>query len=356
MYVGRTEKIKTLFPDIQTFRFAQIQKAFFDVSITGWSGITTLSLQMREAIQSEKIPWTSVTLLKLYESAKQDTFKAVLKVCDNYLFETVLMANKRGQWTICVSSQIGCAMRCSFCATGTMGLKRSLHSDEIIDQYRFWQQYLTQHPNLPQRISNIVFMGMGEPLANYEHVKKAIHTWLTYTDLGPTKIMISTVGILNQMKKLLTDPDWPDARIAISLHSPNQQRRAEIVPTTTPNFIRELAEWSHAYHSTLGNRRHRLTFEYTLISGVNDTPELAQELAKYMKQTVVEKINVIPYNPVVGKKFIRADRTRIDTFKKILLDLGVDVVERRTMGEDIGAACGQLALANEVECKQSDVL
>ncbi len=189
-------------------------------------------------------------------------------------------------------------------------------------------------------------MGMGEPLANYENVKSAIHTWLTYTDLGPTKIMVSTVGVLSQMEKLLTDPEWPPVRITISLHSANQGRREEIVPTTIPDFIEKLADWSHRYRDILGNRRHHLTFEYTLISHVNDEPELARELATYVKKTAVTKVNVIPYNPVFGKTFTRTERDRIDIFKQILRDHDVNVTERKTMGDDINAACGQLALSS----------
>jgi 23S rRNA (adenine2503-C2)-methyltransferase len=270
-----------------------------------------------------------------------------LQTADGKKFESVLMANRKEQWTICVSSQIGCAMRCTFCATGTMGLKRSMTADEIMDQYRFWTQFLAKKPELPQRISNIVFMGMGEPLANYDQVKETIQTWIDYTDLGPTKIMVSTVGILAQMKKLLTDPTWPGAQIAISLHSANQLKREEIVPTTIPNFLKELAYWSHEYERLLGNRNHKLTVEYTLISGVNDTPELAKELATYINKTAIHKVNVIPYNPVQGKPFNRAERERIDRFKDILRRYDVNVTERKTMGDDIAAACGQLALTTD---------
>lgn len=345
MYTHRTQKIKNLLPNLPKFRFDQINTALFDVSISGWDQVTTLSKDMREKMMHE-IPWMSIELVKLYESARHDTFKAVLKTIDDKKFESVLMANKKGQWTICVSSQIGCAMRCSFCATGTMGLKRSLGSDEIIDQYRFWNQFLHTKPELPQRISNVVFMGMGEPLANYENLKETIHTWITYTDLGPTKIMVSTVGVLSQMQKLLTDPEWPAVRIAISLHSANQKKREEIVPTTTPTFIKNLAKWSHEYQSKLGNRTHHLTFEYTLISGVNDTPELAEELAQYIVKTAVRKINVIPLNLVEGKSFERSNEERIERFKQILRDHDINVTQRKTMGDDIDAACGQLAISN----------
>ncbi len=375
--ISREQQIKDLFPTEPAFRLKQINQAFFEPTKTSWTDITTLSKPMREKLE-EKVPWISVSLFKLYESKNHDTYKAILKSIDGKYFETVLMANKRGQWTICVSSQIGCAMRCTFCATGTMGLKRSLLADEIIDQYRFWMYFLNgnhSHPLLRKgrslqsllptnkspllskeglgevqstRISNIVFMGMGEPLANYENVKQTIHTWLTYTDLGKTKITISTVGILTQLTKLLTDPEWPDVRIAISLHSANQKKREEIVPTTVPEFLKQLAAWSHEYHKTHGNRKHHITYEYTLINEVNDTPELAEELATYIKKTAVSKINVIPLNPVMGKSFERSHQDRIDTFKSILRRHGLTVTQRKTMGDDIAAACGQLVVANNV--------
>ena len=345
MYKSRAETITALLGNVPTFRFDQINRALFDTAVSSWQDVTTLPLAMRTTL-SEEVPWMSIALVEMFESKLEDTYKAVLKTADNKNFESVLMANRKEQWTLCVSSQIGCAMKCTFCATGTMGLKRSMHNDEIMDQYRFWREFLQTKPELSQRISNIVFMGMGEPMANYDNVKQAIHTWLKYTDLGPTKIMVSTVGVLTQMEKLLTDPDWPPVRITISLHSANQERREEIVPTTVPDFIKRLAAWSHRYQETLGNRRHHLTFEYTLISHINDTPALARELASYIVKTAVAKVNVIPYNPVLGKTFDRAERVRIDAFKQILRDHDINVTERKTMGDDIAAACGQLALSS----------
>ncbi len=346
MYTSRKDAITTLLGEIPRFRFDQIHKALFDVSLSSWDDVTTLSTDMRNKLTEADIPWLSISLVKMFESNKEDTYKAVLRTTDKLNFESVLMANKRGQWTICVSSQIGCAMKCTFCATGTMGLTRSMHSDEIMDQYRFWNTFIKSKPDLPQRISNVVFMGMGEPLANYDNLKQTISTWLKYTDLGPTKIMVSTVGILTQMKRLLTDPEWPPVRLTLSLHSANQKRREEIVPTTQTDFLKKLAHWSHEYQTKLGNRNHHLTFEYVLISHVNDTPELALELAGYVAKTAVTKVNVIPYNPVEGKSFTRAEVERIDAFKQILRDYDINVTERKTMGDDIAAACGQLALSS----------
>lgn len=339
--ISRKEKFKELFPNAPAFRLKQIEQALFNPSIWSWEEVSTLDKPMREILSSQ-VPWMSVIHNKVYTSKNQDTFKAVLSSIDDKQFETVLMANKKGQWTICVSSQIGCAMKCVFCATGTMGLKRSLLADEIVDQYRFWKKFLLAKPNLPQRISNVVFMGMGEPMANYENVKEAINIWLKYTDIGPTKITVSSVGILSQLEKILVDKDWPRVRIAISLHSANQTKREEIVPTTIPDFLKKLADWSQRYAKTLGTQKHHITYEYILINEVNDTPQFAHELGKYISKTGSSKINVIPYNPVEKKSFKRSVQNRIDDFKEILLSYNIDVTQRKTMGDDISSACGQL--------------
>lgn len=343
--VTRTELLKEHFPNAPAFRMKQIQKALFEPVYTDISDVTTLPKDMREILSTNQFPWMSVSQHMLYESKHHDTWKVILKAADEKLFESVLMRNNRDQWSICVSSQIGCAMKCTFCATGTMGLKRSLTVDEIVDQYRFWQQFIANTKTLDGRISNVVFMGMGEPLANYAAVKETIHTWLANTDIGPTKITVSSVGILSQLEKLLTDDTWPPVRIAISLHSANQERREEIVPTTVPNFLEHLADWSKRYHHLKGNRNHHITYEYTLLSGVNDTVEIAEELASYIKQTGVSKVNVIPYNPVSGKPFNRSDVSRIDSFKEILRQHDITVTQRKTMGDDIAAACGQLVVS-----------
>lgn len=335
------------FPNEPKFRLKQIAAALFDVHNTSITDVTTLPLHMRETLAESDFPWMSVRLHTMFESKRGDTWKAILKGADDKLFETVLMRNKRDQWSICVSSQIGCAMKCTFCATGTMGLKRSLTADEITDQYRFWQQFVAARPELDERISNVVFMGMGEPLANYAAVKETIQTWLDFTDLGPTKITVSSVGILSQLEKILTDDDWPPVRIAISLHSANQTRREEIVPTTVPDFLKHLADWSRRYDETKGNRNHHITYEYVLLAGVNDTEDIAYELAKYIHKTGVSKVNVIPYNPVAGKPFTRGDKERIDMFKDILRAKGITVTQRKTMGDDIAAACGQLVIAQQ---------
>lgn len=349
----RQERLTELFPTMPSYRLKQVLVGLYNPAATSWLDVTTLPELMRTELV-DQLPWVSCAPVKTFSSAKRDTHKVVLKGQDGQLFESVLMLNNREQWTICVSSQIGCAMGCTFCATGTMGLIRNLNSDEIADQYRFWQQFLHSRPQLPQRISNVVFMGMGEPLVNRASVSTAIQTWLDYTDLGPTKITVSSVGVLPELEAILTDTTWPPVRIAISLHSPEEQHRRTIVPTTAPRFHERLAAWTHDYERILGNRNHHITFEYTLISGVNDTEQEAQKLIKFVRSTAAVKVNVIPLNFVAGKEFSASSRTGVERFKKALRDASIDVTERRTMGEDIAAACGQLAI--NVKNKAGEVI
>ncbi len=292
----------------------------------------------------------TVELVKIQVSGNGDTHKALLKVEGDKKIETVLMANRRGAWTICVSSQVGCAMRCGFCATGKMGLTRNLSSDEIVDQYRFWQRYIAEsQPRLkPEatteaRISNIVFMGMGEPLANYEEVRDALNLLLAQTDLGPTNITVSTIGILPRLEQILTDTHWPHVRLAVSLHSAIPATRKQIVPTSYDEFLPSLDRWARSYIKLLGNRRHHLTFEYVMLGGVNDTPAHAKALAAFVNRIGRIKVNLIPYN-LTGGKFSCSSKETIAQFLEALQKTGMTATIRRTMGEDIAAACGQLRI------------
>ncbi len=358
----RKQQYQQLFPNEPGYRWTQIQKALFEPSANGWQHVSTLPKATR-ALLEQNIPWTSVKAHTILGSSRGDTVKAVLELADHKRIETVLMQNRRGQWTICVSSQVGCAMRCTFCATGQMGFIRNLTSDEIIDQYRFWNNYLQDHSfewvssarleeddedaRAPEptgqrrRISNIVFMGMGEPLANYEAVRETLQTLLELTDIGPTHITVSTVGMLPQLERLLTDKEWPDVRLAVSLHSADPVTRKAIVPTSYDDFLTKLTDWSRKYLKKFGNRRHHLTFEYVLLAGVNDDNAHALKLAKFVNSIGQIKVNLIPYN-TTGAEFTRSTQDAADRFLAVLHSKGVIATIRKTMGDDIAAACGQL--------------
>jgi 23S rRNA (adenine2503-C2)-methyltransferase len=306
-----------------------------------------MPLSMREKLNSQ-IAWFSLSLEHLLTSAKKDTHKAAVKLADGKFIETVLMQNARGNWTVCVSSQVGCAMACTFCATGKMGFTRNLLADEIVDQYRFWQMFLLERLELPQRISNIVFMGMGEPLANYDNVKEALKQLLVHTDLGSTRITISTAGLLPVLSKMLNDTEWPAVRLAVSLHSAISETRKKLMPSSFDDFLKELIIWTGEYFKKYASRRHHITFEYVMLSGINDTEAHAKALIKFARRVGKARVNLIPYNFVLPKTERVDDVYRgslpddFACFEKLLEEANVTVTRRRSMGDDIAAACGQL--------------
>lgn len=338
--LSRAEKFKNLFPTAPSFRLRQMEEALFSPIFKSFSDVSNMPLSMRETLVRE-IPWLSVKEVQVFESAKKDTFKAVVETEDGKRIETVLMKNARGQWTVCVSSQVGCAMACTFCATGTMGLTRNLTADEIVDQVRFWNIFLAMRPDLSERISNVVFMGMGEPLANYDNVKESLRLLLAYTDIGLTRITVSTVGLLPMLRKLLGDPSWPAVRLAVSLHSADSDTRKRMMPTSYDGFLDGLAQWTEEYFQKFESRRRHLTFEYVMLSKVNDTEKHAEALIAFARRVGKVRINLIPYNFTgsVYRDSLPGDFAR---FQKQLEDAGVVVTRRRTMGDDIAAACGQL--------------
>lgn len=283
----------------------------------------------------------TVSAVRVLESVNGDTYKAVVETVDQKRIETVLMKNARGHFTVCVSSQVGCAMACTFCATGTMGLVRNLIVDEIIDQYRLWIAFLQGRPELPQYISNIVFMGMGEPLANYEHVKAALRTILKYTDIGPTRITVSTVGLVPMLRHLLDDPEWPPVRLAVSLHSADSDTRKRMMPTSFDGFLDDLAAWAEEYFKRFESKRRHLTFEYVMLAGVNDTAMHAEALIRFARRIGKVRVNLIPYN-FTGDVYRGSLPGDFAGFENKLRDAGIDATRRRSMGDDIAAACGQL--------------
>ncbi len=338
--IPKNEQFHLLFPDAPKFRQTQFAEVLFQKDIHSWMDASVFPKAMRQTLQ-DNIPWLRVKQTLVQESLKKDTYKALLEVEGIQQIETVLMKNPRDCWTICVSSQVGCAMRCTFCATGKMGLKRNLLADEIVDQYRFWAEFLQSRPELAQNITNIVFMGMGEPMANYENVREAIRTILRHSKIGRTHITVSTVGVLPRLEMLLSDPLWPHVRLAVSLHSADPKTRKKIVPTSYDDFLPKLTVWSRAYLKKLGNRRHHLTFEYVMLRGVNDSLHHAEALAKLIKKIGNIRVNLISYNFADGA-FHTSTQKGMETFFSYLDTRGITVTKRRTMGEDIAAACGQL--------------
>ena len=336
----RKKIFSELFPGAPAFRWRQFEQGLFDGRQDSFGTMTALSRDMRETLLPA-MPFLSVKEVAVLRSYNGDTEKAVLELLDGARIETVLMRNARGYRTICVSSQVGCAMACTFCATGKMGFGRNLTDDEIIDQYRFWAYRLAALNEEKERVSNIVFMGMGEPLANYENVRSSIKTILAHTEIGPTKITVSTVGLVPMLEQLLNDTTWPPVRLAISLHSANVKLRMEMMPTSYPEFLQKLSAWTKNYFKKFPEARRHLTLEYILLEGVNDSEESALELARFANGIGKVKVNLIPYN-TTASAYRKSDEDHVSRFQEILQERGVDVTRRRAMGDDIAAACGQL--------------
>jgi 23S rRNA (adenine2503-C2)-methyltransferase len=328
------------------YRRDQIWRALFDPKLNNFSEITTLPKDLR--VKLDKISWMPVELALIQESKLDDTKKALLKLADNETIETVLMGrmNKRAtresdrRYTICVSSQVGCAMRCAFCATGQFGFRRNLSAEEIIGQFRFWQKYLLDKDGGGE-IENIVLMGQGEPLLNYDAVKDALNLILKYTKVGETKITLSTAGVIAGMNKMVEDKDFPAVRFALSLHSAIPEDRKKLMPSQPPDFFEFFIDWCEKYHERWPSRTHFVGLEYVFIRGVNDTPAHLKALIKFASKIGRARLNFIPLNSVAGE-FKGSDMERIKEWQQRLMDSGFTVTVRLSQGSDIAAACGQL--------------
>ncbi|WP_425533797.1 23S rRNA (adenine(2503)-C(2))-methyltransferase RlmN [Xanthomonas campestris] len=260
--------------------------------------------------------------------------------------ETVYIPDK-GRGTLCVSSQVGCGLNCTFCSTATQGFNRNLTTAEIIGQVWVAARHLGNVPHQQRRLTNVVMMGMGEPLMNFDNVVRAMS--VMRDDLGyglaSKRVTLSTSGLVPMIDRLATESD---VSLAVSLHAANDVLRESLVPLNRKYPIAELME-SCARYLRGNKKRDSVTFEYTLMKGINDQPEHARQLARLMRQfdNAVQskdagKVNLIPFNPFPGTRYERSGETEIRAFQKILLDAQVLTMVRRTRGDDIDAACGQL--------------
>ncbi|HHW4680351.1 MAG TPA: 23S rRNA (adenine(2503)-C(2))-methyltransferase RlmN, partial [Xylella taiwanensis] len=260
--------------------------------------------------------------------------------------ETVYIPDK-GRGTLCVSSQIGCGLNCTFCSTATQGFNRNLTTAEIIGQVWVAARHLGNVPHQQRRLTNVVMMGMGEPLMNFDNVVRAMS--VMRDDLGyglsNKRVTLSTSGLVPMIDRLSTESD---VSLAVSLHAPNDLLREQLVPLNRKYPIAELMA-SCARYLSVNRKRESVTFEYTLMKGVNDQQEHAHQLVKLMRQFEcamqvkgAAKVNLIPFNPFPGTRYERSTEVDIRAFQKILLDAQILTIVRRTRGDDIDAACGQL--------------
>lgn len=320
------------------FHAKQVYEWLWKKSVTNFDDMTNLSLPQRGKLK-EHFEIRSVTVHRLQHSS-DGTIKSALRLHDNHLIEGVMIPTE-DRATACVSSQVGCSLSCTFCATGQLKRERNLHADEIYDQVVLIRDQALE--SLGRPLTNIVFMGMGEPLLNYKNVLEAIEKITSPEGLGmsPRRITLSTAGIAKMIKKL--GDDQVRFNLALSLHAANDEKRDTIMPINEQNNIQALVEALNYFHDKTANK---ITFEYILLNGVNDSIQDARELVE-LCQKVPAKVNILEYNKVEGADFSRTDADRRNAFVNYLERKRVTANVRISRGKDIDAACGQLANKSE---------
>jgi 23S rRNA (adenine2503-C2)-methyltransferase len=313
------------------FHARQIFSWIYRNGVTDFAQMTDLSRELRAALAAD----FRVTAPEVVgrDQSEDGTVKFLLELEDRRRIEAVFIPDTPSQ-TFCVSTQVGCAMKCGFCLTGRMGLVRNLTAGEIAGQVRV----LAQELSLLTTKFNIVLMGMGEPLHNYDHTMKALRMLNDEQGLAvsPRRVTLSTVGVLPALERLASEPLMPN--LAISLHATTEDQREALVPVNRKYGLIEILDAARRFPL---KRRNRITFEYVLLNEVNDTPEDAHRLARLLGN-IRCKVNLIPLNEAAGIAFARPPDARVDKFARTLANHGVIVSVRKSRGRDIRAACGQL--------------
>ena len=333
------------------YRAGQVLEWLFSRRVRDWTEMSNLPAALRQNLSAE---FPAKRLEKVRETgAKDTTRKFLFRLADGQLIESVLIPASPALYgeasdrrTICISSQVGCAYGCKFCASGLEGWKRNLTAAEIVDQF------LQVEAESGEKINNIVFMGMGEPMANYDNLLRAI-TVLNApwgVGVGARHMTVSTSGLVPRIRDLGEQP--LQVRLAISFHGATDEVRSRIMPVNKKYPVEELLSACEDY---VGLKKQRLTFEYILIRDINDSPEQARILAKQARR-VNAKVNLIPYNTVEGLEWERPDEPRQDEVLGILRNAGTEATLRREKGHDIAAACGQLRLQVEKSFAHGEVL
>jgi len=334
-------KLEDFFDSIgeKKFRATQLIKWIHQEGQREFSKMTNLSKSLRETL-AQKCEIKLPEIVSCDESS-DGTKKWLIKVDGGSCIEMVFIP-ERERGTLCISSQVGCSLDCSFCATGKQGFHRDLTSAEIIGQLwlaaDFFNQFLK---NSPRKISNVVMMGMGEPLMNFDNVVDSMSLMLEDNAYGLSKrrVTLSTSGVLPMLDKL---GDVIDVSLAISLHAPNDDLRNSLVPINKKYPISKFIDSARGYIEKMPDNHRKVTVEYTLIDKINDRSHHAKELAQLLKDLPC-KINLIPFNEFEGSGYKKVSNTALNRFRDILVSEGYTVTVRTTRGDDIAAACGQLA-------------
>lgn len=319
------------------YRATQIMQWIHQVGETDFSKMTNLSKALRQRL-SETACVRGPEAVKT-QCASDGTYKWLLKLDCGNCIETVFIPEKN-RGTLCVSSQIGCGLTCSFCSTAKQGFNRNLETAEIIGQVWFAARALSKdHGVHDKKVTNVVMMGMGEPLLNFDNVVSAMDLMMDDFAYGLSKrrVTLSTSGVLPQLKRL---KETSPVALAVSLHAPTDALRDILVPINKKYPLAELMAVCKTYFPA--DSRRRVTFEYVMLKGVNDTLEHAKALAKLLAD-IPSKVNLIPFNPFPHSGYERSEQASIDAFRDYLIAKGINTITRKTRGDDIDAACGQLA-------------
>jgi len=331
-----SDELKSFFVERgeKPYRAKQVEEWLWKKAARSFEEMTNLSKETRNLLESG-FRMDPITIEKKQVSSDR-TIKNAFRLHDGHIIEGVLIPTDT-RMTACVSSQVGCSLTCAFCATGKLDRLRNLHYDEIFDQVAIIREQAEQHYNIP--LSNVVYMGMGEPLLNYSNVLRSIEliTSPQGLNMAPRRITVSTAGIAKMIKKL--GDDQVKFNLALSLHAANDTKRNRIMPINESNNLDVLEDALNYFYDKTGTR---VTLEYIVFKNFNDSREDARELAAFAKR-VVSKINLIEYNPIDGGEFERTSDDRVNAFMNELWLHGLVVNLRRSRGKDIDAACGQLA-------------
>ncbi|MFI5333757.1 MAG: 23S rRNA (adenine(2503)-C(2))-methyltransferase RlmN [Chlamydiales bacterium] len=333
----REEELKTwlIAHGEKPFRAGQILDWIYQKSVLNWDQMSNLGSSLKEKAAAH-FQLNVLKLVKTVDSSDGETTKYLWELGDGKLVESVLIRSFERR-TVCVSSQVGCPARCAFCASGKKGLIRNLSAAEIFEQTFAIDALLKKNG---ERVSHVVYMGMGEPFENYEEVVQSIQLLCDPARLGLSqrRITVSTVGVVEGITRFAEEE--LKVNLVLSLHAPNQRIRQKIIPYARKYALEEILS---AMRYFTEKTRRDITYEYTLMSGINDGLDHAEELAQLLKGQQCT-VNLIPYNPVDGLRLDRPPKEKIEAFRDLLDSRGLNVTWRYTKGKDIAAACGQLAL------------
>jgi 23S rRNA (adenine2503-C2)-methyltransferase len=336
-------KVQTALNDLAQpgYRWDQVRKAVYDQAVSSYDEISVLPADVRKAM-TEKAPILSLKERRVDVSSDGRAHKALLDLSDGKTVETVLLRPSATRWTTCISSQVGCAVACTFCATGLMGLSRSLTPEEITDQVLFWRQYMKKN-KLEGRLDNVVYMGMGEPFACYDQVSASLKDLIDQKRfaIGARHISVSTSGIAPKI--VAFGRDFPQVNLALSLHSANDELRSRLVPM---NKAYDLAKLADALKTYLSETNRKVFFEYVLLSGENDRAQDAAALNRWLKTlgpASLLHVNLIVFNQT-DTPHKPTDESDARRFQDQVMAEGFKATVRQNLGRDIDGACGQLVV------------